>query len=407
MQTDLLIAGAGLAGLTLALELSRRPAFAQRQIVLLDRDTKTRNDRTWCFWATDAELATLPPVVHRSWPEVEFHHPDFSRRLDVGDYHYRMVRGADFYAWAKDQLAQHPNVQWVHGEIASLDAGQGLVHLTDGATWQAQQIFNSALTPLALLPDPVTGLYPQAPLSVQWAPQAPGRTIRMLQHFKGWVIETPTPAFDPNVATLMDFRIEQHGHTRFVYVLPLSDRQALVEFTVFSPTLLDPAAYEEALRDYLAKYLKINDFKVLEEEFGVIPMTDFAFKPAVEGRVTHIGTAGGFVKGSSGYAFKRTWHKLRAFVDDWERTGLPHAALLQSRRRFRVYDSVFLRALNDQLAGSQAVFGGFFKSLKGHQVFRFLDEESSFGLDLRALHSVPIVPFLRAVLRQRGRLLRV
>ena len=59
------------------------------------------------------------------------------------------------------------------------------------------------------------------------------KTIRLLQHFKGWVIETNEPSFDPNKATMMDFRVSQQHGTTFAYVLPFSATSALVEYTLF------------------------------------------------------------------------------------------------------------------------------------------------------------------------------
>ena len=50
--------------------------------------------------------------------------------------------------------------------------------------------------------------------------------------------------------------------------------------------------------------LKIEKYEILEEEMGVIPMTDFPFHKKNNNTLTKIGTAGGWVKPSSGYAFK-------------------------------------------------------------------------------------------------------
>jgi len=53
----------------------------------------------------------------------------------------------------------------------------------------------------------------------------------------------------------------------------------------------------------LKEYLNITDYSLLEEEFGVIPMTDHVFTP-VDGNIVHLGTAGGQTKPSSGYTFR-------------------------------------------------------------------------------------------------------
>jgi lycopene beta-cyclase len=49
-EFDYLITGAGAAGRSLAYALLRCPALQDKKILLVDRERKTGNDRTWCFW---------------------------------------------------------------------------------------------------------------------------------------------------------------------------------------------------------------------------------------------------------------------------------------------------------------------------------------------------------------------
>lgn len=403
---DIIFAGAGLSGLTLALELVRRPAFRGKRILLLDRDNKKQNDRTWCFWATEDE--PLPPVIYRSWELCRFYSPGYHATMDISPYRYCMVRGIDFYKWATSELAKHPNVCRVQTNITGIDTHNGHVQ-TGAGTFSAACIFNSAFTKIPVLPEP-SPLYPNPPFTPGFSGQAihrplPGSrgrlsSVSLLQHFKGWLIETPVPAFDSSVLTFMDFRIEQHGETRFVYVLPLTETTALVEFTVFSPALLTAEEYELALQNYVSKYLEIKDFRIIEEEFGVIPMTDYPFPRAVEGKVIHIGTAGGFVKASSGYAFKRTQRKIRNFVDAWERKGHPDPAELRSAWIFRAFDSIFLHVLANQNELGRTIFTDLFQNLPSTLVLRFLDEDSTSMENLRLVSAPPALPFLRAMLKQ-------
>ena len=398
---DIIFAGAGLSALSLATRIVKMPFFQGKKILLLDRDKKEKNDRTWCFWATPAELETMPPVITRSWPNLHFYSDPFSALLDTGDYQYHMVRGAGFYEWAKKELAQCPTVTWLHTDIQNIAQEGGVVHTADGV-FQADWVLNSAFTPVSLLPELDKDHF-QTPFSVISSP-VPPQYIYLLQHFKGWLVRTTEPAFDPSTVTIMDFRVEQSGHTRFVYVLPLSTTEALVEYTVFSPQLLPDAEYNTALKQYLQNFLNIQTYEIIETEFGVIPMTDYPFSPAKSGRVINIGTAGGFVKGSSGYAFKRTQRRTAAFAQTWATTGQPDTTVLQSPWRFRAYDTVFLRALSDGLVPAHMVFSSFFKKLGGKAVFQFLDEDSNFLADFRALNAVPTLPFVRAAMRQGLRL---
>lgn len=402
-HTDIVIAGGGLAGLTLGVELAQRSAFAGKQIVVLDRDAKQRNDRTWCFWATPSE--PLPPVVHKTWSQCRFYAPDFEKKLDIDPFHYHMVRGQDFYQWAHGELARRPNIRRIQANIERIDATLGRVY-TDHGVFTGNLVFNSAFTKTRVLPA-ASPDYPEPPLSA--APEALRRKLtgHLLQHFCGWIIETETPVFDPACMTFMDFRPQQHGETRFVYVLPFTDKRALVEFTLFSPALLARGAYDEDLRSYLSRHLNIRDFRVVETEFGVIPMTDFRFPHRQEGRVIHIGTAGGFVKASSGYAFKRTQRKIWAFVDDWARTGRPNPAVLRSPYVFRAFDSIFLRVLRNNNALGGLIFKCLFEKLPAALVFRFLDEDSTFVETLRLVSAPPPAPFLGAFFQQLPGLFRI
>ncbi|TNE51133.1 MAG: lycopene cyclase, partial [Bacteroidetes bacterium] len=400
---DIAIAGGGLSGLTLAVELSRTPGFRDMRIVLIDRETKRKNDRTWCFWATDEEY--LPPVICKSWDTCNFLAQNLDLRMAIAPYRYHMIRGVDFYNWAREEVAQNPNVDFLTANITALEANTGTV-VTDHGAIEAGLIFNSAMTNVAILPEPST-VFPRPPISSGGFIAADDkRAIRLLQHFKGWMVQTETPVFDPASITFMDFRIPQQGETRFVYVLPLEANRALVEFTVFSPALLPASAYDDALKDYVTDLLSIRQFRILEEEFGVIPMTDFRFPATPTGNIIHIGTAGGFVKPSSGYAFKRTIHRIRHFVADWDRTGAPNTAILRSSRTFRALDSIFLQVLQDNNQLGSTVFSSLFAKLPPDLVLRFLDEETTFAENLRLVGAPPTGPFLKAFARQLPRLLR-
>jgi lycopene beta-cyclase len=47
---DIAITGAGAAGLQLALHMLGDAFFENKKILILEKDAKNRNDRTWCFW---------------------------------------------------------------------------------------------------------------------------------------------------------------------------------------------------------------------------------------------------------------------------------------------------------------------------------------------------------------------
>jgi lycopene beta-cyclase len=424
IHADYIFAGSGLSGFSLALELANRPFFKGKKIVLIDRDDKSQNDRTWCFWAKPDE--TIPPVGHKIWDQCLFFGKDVAKTLEIAPYQYHMVRGLDYYTWAKERLSRNPYIHRVTANILEIDAMNGTVK-TDAGDFQGEWIFNSAFYPKVGMPltgKPVDGgrwvadrvkvasnkfkvasdetEVPSADL-VKWnKPET-----FLLQHFKGWKIETEQPSFDPKAVTFMDYRLEQHGETRFVYVLPFTETSALVEFTVFSEKLCPDETYDAELRRYLETVLNIKAFQIKEVEFGVIPMTDLPLTPKGEGKVIHIGTAGGFVKASSGYAFLRTQRKTRAFAAAWEQTGQPDATILSSSRGFKMLDSIMLRVLREGAVSGKDFFSLLFKKLPASLVFRFLDEDASLKDVFRVLSAPPTWPFFRIAVLQLPLLSRI
>ncbi len=395
------MAGGGLSGLTLACELAKQAAFAGKKILIIDREEKKSNDRTWCFWATGKEY--LPPVIHKSWDYAWFYGEGIEKKLSLSPYRYCMVRGLDYYQWVRKQIEQYPSVSFLYADIKNLDETNGAVHTSEG-TFYADWILNSAFSPFRLLPDD-SALFPRTPFSVSGeaegrsyaalAKACPQRTF-FLQHFKGWYVETDNPVFNPQEMTLMDYRIEQKGETRFVYVLPFSDRRALVEFTVFSARLAAPEEYNQVLRDYMEQFFPDHPYRVIEQEAGIIPMTDRSFGPLRVGRMINIGTAGGFVKASSGYAFLRTLRRLRAFAANWADYEVPDERLLTSPARFHLYDRIVLRVLRNGDMTGKSVFSTLFRKIPVSDIFCFLDEDTRFPTEFRIANIFPKGPFLKA-----------
>jgi lycopene beta-cyclase len=195
----------------------------------------------------------------------------------------------------------------------------------------------------------------------------------------------------------MDFRIHQLHGTSFVYVLPLSPSRALIEYTLFTPQLLSPEQYDKELKDYTRDYLKLEAYKIIDEEFGIIPMTNARFPFYNEG-VYHIGSAGGQTKASTGYTFHFIQKQARQIID-YLIKGHPLQSISPTPPRFRFYDSVLLQVLKSGHPGGDALFTRLFSRNDVQRIFRFLDNESSLSDDLAIIRSLPSWPFLKAAVR--------
>ena len=75
---DYVIAGAGAAGLSLTMHLIESGQFQNKSILLVDKDSKKANDRTWCFW--EKEPGIFQTIVYKEWNKLNFNSNDLIRR---------------------------------------------------------------------------------------------------------------------------------------------------------------------------------------------------------------------------------------------------------------------------------------------------------------------------------------
>lgn len=262
----------------------RSGQFSHKKILLLDKDHKTKNDRTWCFWEKDEGF--FEEIVFRKWNTVSFFSPDFSADMIIAPYTYKMIRGVDFYTYCFTEIEKHPNVEVAYGNVKGWEYEQHAIILK--------------------FEDQETRLYDNGThvFSSLYKPEKETRkTLRLLQHFKGWLIETHEPVFDPGRAVMMDFRVHQDHGTTFAYVLPFNEKEALIEYTLFTRQILKQEQYDAELKEYIQTFIGTGTYTVKDEEFGIIPMTNE--KLVFNGLdAWQIGMAGGQTKSSSGYTFQ-------------------------------------------------------------------------------------------------------
>jgi len=375
---DYIIAGGGLAGLSLAFYMNQS-VLRNKQILIIDKDRKDKNDHTWCFWETDRENP-FDPIIFRRWSEVGFYGSGgFEKKLDLGDYNYKWIRGIDFYDFVKTDLATNANITFLHTSIERMTStADGGFVITEAGQFIADYVFDS-VTPLRI--------------------DNPKRQ-NMLQHFKGWEITTPQAAFDPEVPIMMDYRVEQIGlGVRFSYVLPIDKKRAFIEYTVFSDALLTQADYDRELHTYIRDILGIEEFEIHHEEFGVIPMTDELPETPRDSRVIKIGTSGGYVKASSGYAFKRTQWLTQELVSQLLTLEKPSPPKSTLRSWFKhLLDSTLLNVLLNERASGKVIFTQLYQKNPTPKLLAFLDGKSALPDDLRIMSTVPLWAFIKGMI---------
>lgn len=368
--------GSGLSALMTVYEIILSRKFEDKTILLIDENSKKTNDRTWCFWD---ENNLYHDIVSKKWSTALFADKNMTRELILEPYQYKMVKGLDFYTLVFDELSKHSNIHFVNQKVIDFqELGNHCVVKTDSEgseeSFTCNQIFNSIFNP------EIVKKQTKYPF--------------LHQHFIGWFIKSKEAVFNPDCATFMDFSVEQKGNTRFMYVLPTSENEALIEYTLFSKDLLTKEEYETEIKNYIEK-LGITNYELREKEQGNIPMTSYEFWKHNTKNIINIGSAGGWTKASTGYTFKNTTKKSKSLVQFLQTET--DFRKFHKKDKFWFYDLLFLDVLNRRNDFGSEVFSALFKKGKPSLIFRFLDEETSLWEDLQVIWKCPKGLFVRTM----------
>ncbi len=377
IKVDFAIIGAGSAGLQLAMAMAKDSYFDDKNIVLFDPDPKTKNDRTWSYW--EVGKGEWDDHLLNSWGIANFFSASKMLSIPTSPYRYKTLRSLDFYNQAKAVLRQKENILWIEEGVTKTLELNGHIELqTASENYQCSHCFDSRI-------------------DMSFLNEMDGK-IRILQHFKGRIVRFKNPVFKTDEFTIMDFRLPWGNTTSFVYVLPKNDFEAMIEYTFFTKDMVEEKVYDEMLDKYIHTYISKEAYEILEEEVGVIPMSNFKFELLNARDLTKIGTAGGWVRGSTGYAFKRTGNYVKKVIENIKGGELPSKGLI--KKRYGLFDTLLLDILEKRNHIMPKIFSDIYANNPIDRVFRFLDGESSLWDDLKIMNSVRPWPFLKAIWNQ-------
>lgn len=390
-DADVIIAGAGLSGLSLAVALLDAGLPEDARIVLVDpRETLSGADRTWCFF--DLVPHAFESAITHRWSRWRVRNGAAEVLRSAPGIAYCTIPGERFYELALERLA-------AAGQRIELVLGVTVEHLEDrGAHVDVHTSAGVLRARLAM---------DSRPPSLTRAAAA-DRDVNLLQHFRGRVVRSTEPVFEADTATLMDFDVSQAEGIHFIYVLPFDAHTALVESTFFTERPLPDAVYEAAIDTWLARRRPGVVFQTISHESGVIPMTTEPFDAWPSPRIVRIGTAGGHVKPSSGYAFLAVQRFVREFaprvVSALRVDGCAEPPAARSPRTTAL-DTIFLSYLRSRPERAPDTFYRLFERVPPAVLARFLSDTGTLADDLTvmrtsdsprlALEAIRATPLLR------------
>lgn len=377
LEYDYIFSGVGTSASLLLLELHRRNLLSNLKILFIDPDDKTRNDKTFCFWAHENESIhkALSEIITHSWNTIEIDHSD-KRSIDPLKYHH--VSSLDLYSKVQELIELY---QWTRiiapVEYISSD-NLGVFLQVQGERIRARKIFDSRTPKFE---------------------NAAANEVHLFQSFIGWEIETSNQLEDKEAVRLMDFNVEQSDSTQFMYLLPFSKNRFLVELTRFGSEILDESEACKLLEKYVGN--DFGEYKILSTERGCIPMSNCKIAHEHHENVVLLGARNYQIKPSTGYAFKNMYIHANEIAESIEKNTFENTVKKQRnsllKSRFAFYDALLLLILKNKPQTGKKIFSELFKKADTFKVLEFLDEKSKITDEIALFSKLPWAPFLWAL----------
>ena len=378
-QPPLIIAGGGLAGSVAALALAtRRPELP---ILLVEQEESFGGNHIWSFFDSDVEPEAqwlLDALVACRWPGHEVSFPARRRKIAIG---YNSITSPGLDSAVRARL--RPDQYRVGSPIRALAPDH--VILESGERIEAHGVLDAR-----------GGGLPDG-LDLAWQ-KFVGRTYRFRD---GHPLRRPT---------IMDALVDQQSGYRFVYTLPFSADELMVEDTYYSTS---PILDVPLLRGRIDTYVQAGGWghsQVVAEETGVLPvLLGGAFDrlwPASE-RTGRLGLRGGFFHPTTGYSLPDAVRNALLLIGQKDFSSPALHALLRGRSETLWKQRGFYRLLNRML----------FRAARPHRRYRVLEHfyrlpEGLIGrfyagrltaMDkIRILSGRPPVPLGKALAAMRG-----
>ena len=369
-QFDYIIVGAGLSGLHLSYSLSKDEYFKDYSILIIDKNSSKKTDNYFSFW--EIGKGKWDKILKNKWLKGNFFSKTDKIEMDFSSYNYKTISSLDFKNHVKNELKKKKKFKFTDDLVLKIiKKDNKVIVIGDKKTYHAKHVFDSRFT---------ENIYKEL-----------NKYTCLKQHFLGWVIRTNENIFDKDSLTFMDYRIRDKNKTAFTYVLPFKENEALIEHTYFSKEECLNEVYEGYIRDYLKKYYSISSYEIIKTEYGVIPMTTYPFYKDSTKNITKIGTAGGWVKPSTGYSFKNCEKYSKTILDNIKK-GKDFRIL--TKKRYYFLDRILLGVISKYNYRGENIFYRMIKRNPTKKVLKFLDEESTFWEILKIVVSMRSIYFV-------------
>lgn len=374
-KIDYLFIGLGAANCLMLLSMHKLGLLSDKAIGIIEPNSSSLNERNFCFWSVEEEVANLhlTDLISSKWGQIQVAQRDSQ---SISPLYYFHVRGIDLYTKAKEILQ-----------------GQNVRFYTEAFVGEPRTVQNLFAVRLGELEIVAESVYDSRTPSYELREK---NQSHLLQSFYGWTLQTGDYTFDKSKMVMMDFDIPQHGFCQFMYILPFGEDTALFEVTRFGKEKISKEEAEALLGEYVARYG--FSYQILEEEKGVIPMSSADIVSVDYGeKWVRTGASANMVKPTTGYAFYNMAVDAKKNAEAM-RSRQPYRRH-ESPARFKFYDGLLLKILEEQPQIGKPIFERLFKYAPIKSVLSFLSEKSALSQEIWIFARLPLSVFLRAAFK--------
>ena len=371
---DFIFVGAGASATLLLFQLKKRNLLDELSILIVEPESKTKSDKTFCFWAErNSRIAEeLNFFIKHAWGSIV---DTNGKKKEILPYAYHHIDSLDLYNFIHDIESEY-HIDRLKSKVNVISRNEAGPYIFANEEYVSARVIFDSRTPIFK--------------------KTSNSQKHLYQSFFGWEIETEDEIPESDSFRLMDFNIEQHGFTQFMYVLPFSKNKALIEVTRFGDEPIEPALAETLLDNYASGHYV--QFKITSQEIGCIPMSNFNIEQNDGPGIISIGAKGGQIKPSTGYAFKNMYEQSLVLADRIENgtihQEIPKKNTSEKPKRFAFYDAILLNILGSNPEKGKSIFLALFQKSETTLVLKFLDEKTTVWNELKLFSKLPFLLFL-------------
>tara|TARA_E500000178_G_scaffold298543_1_gene305764 strand:- start:2032 stop:3141 length:1110 start_codon:yes stop_codon:yes gene_type:complete len=356
-QFDLILIGAGVSGLSLINQLAKTSSM---NVLLIG--PKDLRQQTISFWQRENVSEWYSEFIIKAWSKWSIQHQQSRCTHHSNRYVYRSIDGLKLKKITEDKILLAENITRLYQKANDIEKVHGgFKVVSEGSIFFGKNVIDTR--------------------------HGSSQDNLLKQHFLGIRVSLPKPYQFNDTIMLMDFDIQKPKEVGFIYVLPFTNSDILIEATFFSKQLFEKDIYYSMIQDWMTKTLNIsmNDCEILFEEYGNIPMHEVKYTNQA---VQKLGLSGNAMRLSTGYAFLGIQEQVKSIISNVHtkndlKVKTPYAPWV------KWFDLLFLKVLQNYPQKMPYAFFKMMRLMRSDDFVDFLLGYFNLRAVMRAIQAMP------------------